>query len=82
MSVMQHPSVKYINEIKLNLPTTFNIPKGKYYIDIRGCIVCPNGKMKFVDCYSNRIVILNADGTLDKVGHCLLTYPFDVTWLD
>ena len=75
-------SVKSINDIKLTLHTTFNIPKGKYNIEIRGCIVCPNGKMIFVDIKNSRLVILNDDGTLDKVITCSLGYLFDVTCLD
>jgi sugar lactone lactonase YvrE len=75
-------SVKSTNEIKLTLHTTFNIPKGKYNIEIRGCIVCPNGKMIFVDIKNSRLVILNEDGTLDKAIPCSLGYLFDVTCLD
>jgi hypothetical protein len=75
VSVMQHPSVKSFNDIKLTLHTTFNIPKGKYNIEIRGCIVCPNGKMIFVDRSNNTLVILNEDGTLDKVITCSLNKP-------
>jgi hypothetical protein len=83
MSVIQHPSVKSINDIQLTLHNTFDIPKGKSYICITGCIVCPNGKMILVDCYNNnRLVILNDDGTLDKEIPCSLSYPFDVTYLD
>jgi DNA-binding beta-propeller fold protein YncE len=81
MSVIQGPSVKSINDIKLTLHNTFNIPKGKN--TTTGCIVCPNGKMILADCYSNRrLVILNDDGTLDKVIPCSMGYPFDVTYLD
>jgi hypothetical protein len=81
MSVIQGPSVKSINDIKLTLHHTFNIPKGKN--TTTGCIVCPNGKMILADCYSNRrLVILNDDGTLDKVIPCSMGYPFDVTYLD
>jgi len=69
-------------KINLTLHTTFNIPKGKYNNDITGCIVCPNGKMIFVDWSNNRLVILNNDGTLDKVITCSLGKPFDVTCLD
>jgi len=82
MSVMQHTSVKPINDIKLTLHTTFNIPKGKGSTFIAGCIVCPNGKIIFADLlYHNRLVILNDDGTLDKVITCSLGDPFDVTCL-
>ena len=82
MSVIQHPSVKSINDIKLTLHTTFNIPKGKGSIAITGCIVCPNGKMIVVDnSYNRRLVTLNEDGTLDKEISCSY-YPFDVTCLD
>ena len=81
MSVIQAPSVKSINDIKLTLHNTFNIPKGKN--TTTGCIVCPNGKMILADCYSNkRLVILNDDGTLDKEIPCSMGYPFDVTYLD
>ena len=46
-------------------------------------MVCPNGKMIFVDnSYNSRLVILNDDGTLDKVIICSLGRPFDVTCLD
>ena len=46
-------------------------------------MVCPNGKMVFVDnSYNNKLVILNDDGTLDKETSCSMTYPFDVTCLD
>ena len=83
MSVIQHPSVKSIYDIQLTLHNTFDIPKGKSYICITGCIVCPNGKMILVDCYNNnRLVILNDDGTLDKEIPCLLGSPLDVTYLD
>ena len=47
MSFIQYPSVKSINDIKLTLHTTFNIPKKKGNTGITGCIVCPNGKMIF-----------------------------------
>ena len=82
MSVIQPPSVKSINDIKLTLHTTFNIPKGKYNIEIRGCIVFPNGKIIFVDRSNNKLVIRNDDGTLYKVITCSLDKPLDVTCLD
>jgi hypothetical protein len=83
MSVIQPSSVKSINDIKLTLHHTFDIPKGKNVRCITGCIVSPNGKMIFVDCYYNNIlVILNDDGTLDKVITCSLGHPFDVAYLD
>jgi hypothetical protein len=74
---------KVINDIKLTLHNTFNIPNGKNTTYITGCIICPNGKMILADCYSNKkLVILNDDGTLDKKIPCSLGYPFDVTYLD
>jgi DNA-binding beta-propeller fold protein YncE len=83
MSVIQPPSVKSINDIKLTLHNTFNGPKGKSIIYITGCIVCPNGKIILVDCYFNsRLLVLNDDDTLDKVIPCSMGYPFDVTYLD
>jgi DNA-binding beta-propeller fold protein YncE len=83
MSVIQPPSVKSINDIKLTLHNTFDILKGKNAINIKGCIVSPNGKMILVDCYYNsRLLVLNDNGTLDKVIPCLMSYPFDVTYLD
>jgi len=82
VSVIQSPSVKPINDIKHTLHTTFNIPKGKYNIEIRGCIVCPNGKIIFVDRSNNKLVIRNDDGTLYKVITCSLDKPLDVTCLD
>ena len=82
VSVMQHPTVKSVNDIKLTLHTKFDIPKGIGNIYIRGCIVCPNGKMIFVDYLNSRLVIRNDDGTLDKVITCSLGRPFDVTSLD
>jgi hypothetical protein len=82
MSVIQHPSVKSINDIKLTLHFTFNIQKGKGNINITGCIVCPNDTIIFVDYYNSRLVILDEDGPLDKVISCSLGYPFDVTCLD
>ena len=82
ISVIQHPSVKSINDIKLTLHTTFNIPTREGIIGITGCIVCPNGTMIFVDYYNNRLVILNEDGTLDKEIPCSLSNAFDVTCLD
>ena len=82
MSVTQHPSVKSINDIKLTLHTTFDIPTGNRIIGIAGCIVCPNGKMIFVDYYNSKLVILNEDSTLDKVITCLPSNSFDVTCLD
>jgi len=82
MSVIHHPSVKSIKDIKLTLHTTFNIPKVKGIINIKGCIVCPNGKMIFVDWLNNGLVIVNDDGTLDKEIHCSLGDTFDVTYLD
>jgi len=76
MSVIQDPSVKSINDIKLTLPTTFNIPTRGGVIGITGCIVCPNS--------NSRLVILNDDGTLDKEISCSLAMgkSFDVTCLD
>jgi DNA-binding beta-propeller fold protein YncE len=83
MSVIQPPSVKSINDIKLTLHTTINIPKVKGSNAITGCIVRPNGKMIFMDYYPNqRLVILNEDGTLDEEITCSLGNPFDVTYLD
>jgi DNA-binding beta-propeller fold protein YncE len=84
MSVIQHPSVKSINDIKLTLHTTFDISKVKGNNNITGCIVSPNGKMIFVDNHfpNPRLAILNDDGTLDKEITCSLGYPFDVTCLD
>ena len=83
VSVMQQPTVKSINDIKLTLHTTFNIAKGKDDTYITGCIVFQNGKLIFVDwLHNNRLVILNDDGTLDKVITCSLGDPFDVTCLD
>jgi DNA-binding beta-propeller fold protein YncE len=83
MSVIQHPSVKSMNDIKLTLHTTFNIPNGKGGTCITGCIACPNGKIIFVDwLHNSRLVILNDDGTLDKVITCSLWEPCDVTCLD
>jgi hypothetical protein len=38
--------------------------------------------MIFVDYINSRLVILNDDGTLDKVIICSLGMPFDVTCLD
>ena len=70
MSVIQHPSSKSINDIKLTLYTTFNIPKGIFNTGITGCIVCPNGKMIVVDHGNKRLVTLNEDGTLDKEISC------------
>jgi len=66
MSVIQHPSVKSINDIKLSLHTTCYIPTRAGVIGITGCFVCQNGKMLFVDHINNRLVILNEDGTLYK----------------
>ena len=82
MSVIQHPSAKSINDIKLTLHTTFNIPKGKGSIAIAGCIVFPNGKMIVVDHGNKRLATLNEDGTIDKEISCSPGYPFDVTCLD
>ena len=84
MSVIQPPSVKSINDFKLTLHHTFDIPKGKNTTNITGCIVSPNGKVILVDySYNRRLVILNDDGTLDKVIiPCSLGYPLDVTYLD
>jgi hypothetical protein len=31
---------------------------------------------------NRRLVILNDDGTLDRVIPCSMSYPFDVTYLD
>jgi hypothetical protein len=82
MSVIQPPSVKSINDIKLTLHTIFDIPKVKGNNAITGCIVCPNGKMIFVDYYNRRIAILNEDSALDNEITCSLCDPFDVTCLD
>jgi hypothetical protein len=85
MSVLQPPSVKSINDIKLTLRNTFDIPKGKNkYIPIciTGCIVCSNGKMILLDWNYRQLVILNDDGTLDKVIPCSMLYLVDVTYLD
>ena len=83
MSVIQPPSVKSINDIKLTLHNIFDIPIGKNKINITGCIVSPNGKIVLVDgCNSSRLAIFNDDGTLDKEITCSLGQPFDVTHLD
>jgi DNA-binding beta-propeller fold protein YncE len=82
MSVIQHPSVQSINDIKLTLHTTFNIPSKQGVIFITGCIVCPNGKKIFVDFNNSRLVIFNDDGTLDKEINCSRRRFFDVTCLD
>jgi hypothetical protein len=83
MSVIQLPFVKSINDIKLTLHHTFDIPKEKYFTSITGCIVSSNGKMILVDLYYNgRLVILKDDGTLYKEIPCSLGAPFDVTYLD
>jgi DNA-binding beta-propeller fold protein YncE len=83
MSVIQPPSVKSINDIKLTLHNTFNSLKGKNITGITGCIVCPNGKMILVENnYNSKFPILNDDGTLDKVIPCSMSYPRDVTYLD
>jgi DNA-binding beta-propeller fold protein YncE len=84
MSVIQPPSVKSINDVKLTLHTTFDIPKVKGNNAITGCIVRPNGKMIFVnyDYISQRLIILNEDGTLDNEITCLPMNSFDVTCLD
>ena len=84
MSVIQSPSVKSFNDIKLTLHATFDIPKLKGNNAITGCIVSPNGKMIFVSYgYTNqRLNIINEDGTLDKVITRSLVYPFDITCLD
>jgi DNA-binding beta-propeller fold protein YncE len=84
MSVIQPPSVKSINDIKLTLHATFDIPKIKGNNNITGCIVSPNGKMIFVnyDYISQRLIILNEDGTLDNEITCSPRNSFDVTCLD
>ena len=84
MSVIQLPSVKSINDIKLTLHTKFDIKKRNGDMSITGCIVCPNSKMIFVDYYykNQRLVILNGDGTLDKEITCSLGRTADVTLID
>jgi DNA-binding beta-propeller fold protein YncE len=84
MSVIQPPSVKSINDIKLTLHATFDIPKIKRNNNITGCIVSPNGKMIFVSYHyiSQQLNILNEDGTLDNEITCSLGIPFDITCLD
>ena len=82
MSVIQPPSVKSINDIKLTLHITFNIPKGIWSIGITGCIVCLNGRMIFVDMLKSRLIILNDDSTLNNEIPCSLGNPFDVTCLN
>jgi hypothetical protein len=59
-----------------------NIPKGNSYICMTGCIVCPNGKMIFVDWYNRRLLIHNDDGTLDKEIPSSLGQPRDVAYLE
>jgi gas vesicle protein len=82
MSVIQHSPVKSINDIKLVLPTIFDIPEGKGSIYITGSIVCPNGKIIFAENHNRRLIILNVDGTFHKEIPCSLSDPFDVTFLD
>jgi hypothetical protein len=82
MSVIQHSPVKSINDIKLALPTIFDIPEGKGSIYITGSIVCPNGKIIFAENHNRRLIILNVDGTFHKEIPCSLSDPFDVTFLD
>ena len=82
MAAIQHQSVNSINDINLTLHTSFNIPNRKCDIFITGCIVCPNGKMIFVDYNNSRLAILNHDGTLDKEISCSLSNPLDVTYVN
>ena len=82
MSVIQHSSVKSNNDIKLTLDRTFIFKARDEDIYITGCLVCPNGKMIFVDNCNNRLIILNEVGTLDKEIHCSQGDPFDVTCID
>ena len=82
MSVIQHSSVKSNNDIKLTLDRTFIFQAQDEDIYITGCLVCPNGKMIFVDNCNNRLIILNEVGTLDKEIHCSQGDPFDVTCID
>jgi hypothetical protein len=84
MSVMQPPPVKSINDIKLTLHATFDITNVNDNNTITGCIVSPNGKMIFLnnDCPNQRLIILNKDGTLDKVITRSMCDSYDVTCLD
>lgn len=83
MSVIHHPSLKSINDIKLTLHNSFNIPKGNGTISITGCTSCPNGSMIFLDYFVNsRLVILNGDGALDKKISSSMGNPFDFAYLD
>jgi hypothetical protein len=69
--------------LSLVFHTTFNIPKGISNIAITGCIVCPDGRLVFVDYnYNSKLVILNGDRTLHTEITCSPSKPFDVTCLD
>jgi hypothetical protein len=78
---VEPPSLHSINDIKLTLYSNIKIPKEISHI-IRGCVICPNGKMLFTDRSSMKLVILNNDGTLDKKITCSPNYPYDVTFID
>jgi hypothetical protein len=56
MSVIQHPSVKSINDIKLTLHTTFYIPTRRGNIAITGCIV--------------KVVTLSSDNFIFCIPRC------------
>ena len=82
MSVAEPPSLHSINDIKLTLYSKVNIPI-ELSNSMTGCVICPNGKMLLTDKSSKQnLVILNNDGTLDKVITCSPYYPHDVTLID
>ncbi|XP_071170482.1 E3 ubiquitin-protein ligase TRIM71-like [Mytilus edulis] len=71
-----------IYDIKVELIQTLTIPKyQKNSTCITGCTINPSGKLIFADFTNNkRLVIMNADGTLD--GELKLSAPYDVTSID
>ena len=82
ISVVEPPTLHSINDIKLTLYSNINIPKEISHRS-RGCVICPNSKMLFIDNSSKqKLVIMNNNGTLDKKITCSPYYPHDVTLID
>jgi hypothetical protein len=81
ISVVEHPSLHSINDIKLTLYSNIKMPKEISHRS-RGCVICPNGKMLFTHNKNQNLVILNNDGTLDKEITCSPYNSRDVTLID
>ncbi|XP_052100900.1 uncharacterized protein LOC127734905 [Mytilus californianus] len=75
---------KSVDNVHATLLRKFQMPKGvSTEYNITGCAIFPNGKCIFSDCDKNkRLVIFNADGSLDCEIPLSEFKPFDIVCID